>query len=131
MLTHQTSNRGPRFSPKPRACVRYGGMKHSFVAKREKCGSVNRLAIAEDQRMTGFGKFLDAMIDAARAHLDTFLHEDGAALAEAVKNHIFDLDGPRTGRRNLTHKDELFGKTFRQFLEIGSLSRHLTTLHFT
>ena len=69
--------------------------------------------------MSGFEKFQRAMIEAAKSHMDSSQERDDNALAKVLNNHIFNLDGPKTITRELTAKDRFFGKTFRQFLEIG------------
>jgi RNase P/RNase MRP subunit POP5 len=75
--------------------------------------------------MKGFDRFQNAMIEAAQRHLKPAMEEHREALAETIKNDLFDLDGPRQLDRQLSARDQFFGKAFRGFLEI---SKSLETL---
>lgn len=65
------------------------------------------------------------MIDAAQLHLKPTMEEHKDALAETLKNDLWNLEGPRQIDRPLGSRDQFFGKAFRGFLEI---SKSLETL---
>lgn len=75
--------------------------------------------------MKGFERFQKAMIEAAQLHLKPAMEDHKEALAETMKNDLFDLDGPRQLDRQLSAHDQFFGRAFRGFLEI---SKSLETL---
>lgn len=75
--------------------------------------------------MKGFARFNKAMIEAAQKHLKPAMEEHRDALAETLKNELFDLDGPRQIERPISTPDKFFGRAFRGFLEI---SKSLETL---
>lgn len=77
--------------------------------------------------MTGYERFQKAILEATQQHVKPILEEHGhrQQLAETIKNHLFDLEGPRQLSRSLGARDHYFGKLFRGFLEI---SKSLETL---
>jgi len=63
--------------------------------------------------MKGLDRFMEAMIQASRVHVDPFLKKDREALEEAFRNHIFNLSGPKMVNRKPTERDHFFQKLFR------------------
>lgn len=80
--------------------------------------------------MKGFERFQKAMIKAAQQHLKPAMEEHRDALAETLKNELFDLEGPRQLNRQLGTRDQFFGKAFRGFMEISKSMETLDDIAF-
>lgn len=80
--------------------------------------------------MAGFNRFQKAMLEAATQHFKLLMEQHRDELGETIKNHLFDLDGPRQLNRRLGARDQYFGKLFRGFLEISKCLETLDDIHF-
>lgn len=80
--------------------------------------------------MKGYIRFQKAMIDAAKQHWTPALEEHREALAETIKNDLFNLDGPRQIDRQIGARDQFFGKAFHGFIEISKSMETLEDIAF-
>ena len=80
--------------------------------------------------MAGFEKFRKAVLEAANQHYKPLMDAHRDELGETIKNHLFELEGPRQINRQLNARDQYFGKMFQGFLEIQTSLETLEDIHF-
>lgn len=69
--------------------------------------------------MDRYDKFQFAILKVAEKHLGKSFNEHRQELAEVSWNYLFNLDGPHSIERSLTHKEKFFAEIFLGFLEIN------------
>ena len=80
-------------------------------------GRLARRWVLEAQ-MSGLFKFQKAILAAAQQHWMPLVDEHREELGETIKNHIFDLHGPRHLPRRLNAREQYFSRIFYGFTEI-------------
>jgi hypothetical protein len=70
--------------------------------------------------MKGWTKFKTLIMDAAKKILEPSFENHSKELGEALKNSLFDMNGPTVVNKPLNKKEIFFGKIFHGFTEIFS-----------
>ena len=75
--------------------------------------------------MKGLERFQTVMIRAAQSYLLPLFERDRKQLGAALRNELFNLEGPRVVERTSTARDRFMGKVFRGFREIQKCAEAL------
>ena len=86
--------------------------------------------MAPGRLMGGFERFQHAMLTAFQKQLETVVAQHKDELGAALKNDIFDLDGPREVNRIYAPHEYLIAKHFRSYLEINRSIQTLEDIEF-
>jgi hypothetical protein len=80
--------------------------------------------------MSGLSKFQKAILEAAKQHWMPLVEEHKEEFGEAIKNHLFDLNGPRHLTRHQSSREQYFARIFRGFTEISTSLETLDDIAF-